>query len=119
MMEEYDRKIRIEAELSLLLSRTVIMPAASKELKELFQTIRDAGDSVALRSLQKTANSIAVLLDAIDTKNDILEELIAQERSEDMVDAMRSLREEVDQLERILADATWPLPKYRELLFLY
>ena len=52
-------------------------------------------------------------------QNDILEELIAQERSEDMVDAMRSLREEVDQLERILADATWPLPKYRELLFLY
>ena len=54
-----------------------------------------------------------------DFDYELPEELIAQERSEDMVDAMRSLREEVDQLERILADATWPLPKYRELLFLY
>ena len=36
-----------------------------------------------------------------------------------MVSAMQSLRKEVDDLERILADSSWPLPKYRELLFIY
>ncbi len=119
-MEEYERKIRIEAELALLLARTVIMPAASMELRNLFQTIKDAGSiKVALHSLTKTATTIATLLDAIDAKAEALEALIGKKDSIGMVSAMQSLRKEVDDLERILADDSWPLPKYRELLFIY
>lgn len=119
-MEEYERKIRIEAELALLLTRTVIMPAASMELRNLFQTIKDAGSiKAALRSLTKTATTISTLLDAIDTKAEALETLINEKDSVGMVSAMQSLRKEVDDLERILADSSWPLPKYRELLFIY
>ena len=119
-MEEYERKIRIEAELAVLLARTVIMPAASMELRNLFQTIKDAGSiKVALRSLKKTATTIATLLDAIDDKTEVLENLIGKKDSIAMVSAMQDLRKEVDDLERILADETWPLPKYRELLFIY
>ena len=119
-MEEYERKIRIEAELALLLTRTVIMPAASMELRNLFQTIKDAGSiKAALRSLTKTATTISTLLDAIDTKAEALEALINEKDSVGMVSAMQSLRKEVDDLERILADSSWPLPKYRELLFIY
>ena len=119
-MEEYERKIRIEAELALLLTRTVIMPAASMELRNLFQTIKDAGSiKAALRSLTKTATTISTLLDAIDTKADALEVLIEKKDSVGMVSSMQSLRKEVDDLERILADSSWPLPKYRELLFIY
>ncbi len=119
-MEEYAGKVRIEAELSLLLARTVIMPAASKELQSLFQTIGTAGGiQSALRSLKKTASIIANLLDLIDEKADVLENLIAEKKSLEMVSAMDDLREQVDALERILADSSWPLPKYREMLFLY
>ena len=119
-MEEYERKIRIEAELALLLTRTVIMPAASMELRNLFQTIKDAGSiKAALRSLNKTATTISTLLDAIDAKAEALETLINEKDSVGMVSAMQSLRKEVDDLERILADSSWPLPKYRELLFIY
>ena len=119
-MEEYERKIRIEAELALLLTRTVIMPAASMELRNLFQTIKDAGSiKVALRSLTKTATTIASLLDAIDDKAEVLEGLIGRKDSVGMVSAMQELRKEVDDLERIVADSSWPLPKYRELLFIY
>ena len=119
-MEEYERKIRIEAELALLLTRTVIMPAASMELRNLFQTIKDAGSiKAALRSLTKTATTISTLLDAIDAKAEALETLINEKDSVGMVSAMQSLRKEVDDLERILADSSWPLPKYRELLFIY
>ena len=119
-MEEYERKIRIEAELALLLTRTVIMPAASMELRNLFQTIKDAGSiKVALRSLTKTATTIASLLDAIDDKAEVLENLIGKKDSVGMVGAMQALRQEVDDLERIVADSSWPLPKYRELLFIY
>ena len=32
---------------------------------------------------------------------------------------MNDLRNVVDKLERIVPDAKWPLPKYREMLFIY
>ena len=32
---------------------------------------------------------------------------------------MAALRKTVDALERIVSDERWPLPKYREMLFLY
>ena len=32
--------------------------------------------------------------------------------------AMGAVREVADQLERIVADDLWPLPKYREILFI-
>ena len=90
------------------------------ELRNLFQTIKDAGSiKVALRSLTKTATTIASLLDAIDDKAEVLENLIGKKDSVGMVGAMQALRQEVDDLERIVADSSWPLPKYRELLFIY
>ena len=90
------------------------------ELRNLFQTIKDAGSiKAALRSLNKTATTISTLLDAIDAKAEALETLINEKDSVGMVSAMQSLRKEVDDLERILADSSWPLPKYRELLFIY
>ena len=33
--------------------------------------------------------------------------------------AMQELREAVDALEKQIPDACWPLPKYREMLFIY
>jgi glutamine synthetase len=32
---------------------------------------------------------------------------------------MQGLRTTVDSLERKVADSRWPLPKYRDMLFLY
>ena len=36
-----------------------------------------------------------------------------------MIPAQNALREVADQLEALVADDLWPLPKYRELLFQY
>jgi glutamine synthetase len=38
---------------------------------------------------------------------------------EDILDAMAELRGVVDALEKIVPDDCWPLPKYREMLFIY
>ena len=38
---------------------------------------------------------------------------------EGIVDAIAALRKEVDGLEKIVPDELWPLPKYREMLFIY
>ena len=37
----------------------------------------------------------------------------------DILSAMRSLRTTVDTLEKRVSDSRWPLPKYRDMLFLY
>ena len=38
---------------------------------------------------------------------------------EEILAAMADLRGTVDSLERLVADECWPLPKYREMLFVY
>ena len=37
---------------------------------------------------------------------------------EEILSAMAELREVVDRLEKIVSDTLWPLPKYREMLFI-
>ncbi len=37
---------------------------------------------------------------------------------EEILEAMAELREVVDRLEKIVSDTLWPLPKYREMLFI-
>ena len=38
---------------------------------------------------------------------------------DDVIPAQNALREVADELETLVADDLWPLPKYRELLFQY
>ena len=38
---------------------------------------------------------------------------------EGILDAMAALRKVVDGLEKVVPDEMWPLPKYREMLFIY
>ena len=38
---------------------------------------------------------------------------------EEILEAMNSLRTVVDEAEKLIPDACWPLPKYREMLFVY
>ena len=38
---------------------------------------------------------------------------------ETVIPAQNALREVVDELETLVADDLWPMPKYRELLFQY
>ena len=40
-------------------------------------------------------------------------------KHEEILEAMTRLRKSVDALEKILPDDLWPLPKYREMLFIY
>ena len=54
------------------------------------------------------------LLAAIDVMENALGGL-----HEGIVDAIAALRKEVDSLEKLVSDELWPLPKYREMLFIY
>ena len=41
------------------------------------------------------------------------------EEHEAILEAMRRLRSVVDRAEQVISDEEWPLPKYREMLFVY
>jgi glutamine synthetase len=41
------------------------------------------------------------------------------DKHEAILDAMANLRIIVDKIESIVPDEKWPLPKYREMLFIY
>jgi glutamine synthetase len=46
-------------------------------------------------------------------------EIALGEKHEVILDAMANLRIIVDKIESIVPDEKWPLPKYREMLFIY
>lgn len=120
--EEYHRKIRIEGELSLNMARTIFLPAGSKQLSELAKTIAvmSGTDLKAGFSTQKAmAETIGKLLDSIHAECGRLEKALSlQDGSAKIVDSMAALRKSVDLLEKNVDDELWPLPKYREMLFI-
>ena len=48
-----------------------------------------------------------------------LENALAADDSAAMITALEATRKSADMLESVLDDKAWPLPKYREILFVY
>ena len=61
-------------------------------------------------------NGLVALEDAIECLRD---SVVSAADARDAVDKMARLRSIADKMERIVGDANWPLPKYRDMLFLY
>ena len=119
-MAEYERKIRIEGELSLLIARTVIEPAVAEQFGALASARTSLPDAhPGFRAVEKKIRRIGTLLDELSERCDNLEEILKQDDPEKTVESMASLRRTVDTLEGVVADEKWPLPKYREMLFIY
>ena len=121
-MEEYVRKIRIEGGIGLDIARSMILPVAASEyaanvaalkdatllklkhgLAGLKQSVEESGK--ALDALQKACNTLAKAMDGKDTSA--------------IIDGLAATRQAVDAAEVLVDDAKWPLPKYREMLFIY
>ena len=61
---------------------------------------------------------LGAALDDLAKKSDALRKALPGE-SAVILSAMADLRKTVDFLEGVVADERWPLPKYREMLFLH
>lgn len=120
-LEEYHRRIRIEGELSLEMATSMILPAVVEEFHHLTEAVSHAitaGISGGSTSLQCMAEELGA---DIDDLNDCASHLRIALKGchEEIISAMNALREVVDRLEVRVSDAAWPLPKYREMLFIY
>jgi glutamine synthetase len=112
----------------VLMSNRYILPAAlgyQKDVAESVTAVRDAGASV--RESKKVLDNIAGLVDELRVRTDKLAKALehhdasAQKHAKFMRDtvvpAMAALRETGDEIELLTPHAVWPLPTYREMLF--
>jgi glutamine synthetase len=129
MVDQYFKTINIEAETTASIADTMIIPATVRYMNELL-AYQDRGKSAGL-STGGVDKTIVELNDLVNELNDRLFDLKAVnadlggdtvfEKAEHMrtnvIPAMTAVRTVADKLERITADDYWPLPTYREMLF--
>lgn len=133
MIETYVQTLNIEVNLMLDLYNTQIYPAVIKGQKELAKSLAlylEAGGKIANTKGQLEKLDELCLL--IGESYLVATELAALQSQAKKLTGLKQgvfyaekvqekgfeLREKVDALEQIVSDALWPLPKYRELLFL-
>ena len=120
-VEEYHRKIRIEGEVALEMVRSQIYPAAAGEFSKIcaaLENARNAKVKYGVQALEDTAEKLGKLLDELHCGCNMLEHALHDSHSSITI-ANNELRKTVDELELIIDDSAWPLPKYREMLFVY
>ncbi len=133
LIENYVNKVGIEADLLEEMSRTFVLPAANEHLNKLGQTYRNLGDMGLKDQAQSVVAQVIPITDSTERLSKGLEQLIearstadsineAGRKAEAYADQVKPLfadvRASIDRLEGLVDDKIWPVPKYRELLFL-
>ncbi len=129
-LEQYNKTVNIEGQLMVLMANRYILPAAYRYQGELATTV------AALKAAGAPAKEPKKLLDKLcrivdDTKSgvDRLQELLEHEGNgnpekhakyfrDKVITAMGTLRDSADKLEGLVPKGLWPLPTYREMLFI-
>jgi glutamine synthetase len=128
-LDQYFKTVNIEGETLADMASTMVLPAAVRYLSELLQTAERAEDvGVPAKAVVTTATRLSDLLDELRAT---LDTLVAQnaelggeavhEKAHHMRDhvipAMAGVRRVVDKMETLLPDDLWPVPTYRDMLF--
>ncbi|WP_102125461.1 glutamine synthetase III [Deinococcus planocerae] len=122
MYDQYFKTVNIEGETTEYVAQTMILPAAAGYLGDL-GAVRTPS-----RALDATAGEVAGLTDEL---YDALQTLREQNRAlggdhihekahhvrDHVLPAMIQVRRAADKLEKVVADKHWPLPTYRQMLF--
>jgi glutamine synthetase len=122
--ERYVKIQDIEANCAADIARTMILPAAVRYLGQLGQAPSSRGATAVCERISALTDSLVDGIDALQHSQHKAHEagsVPAEARAfvDAVIPAQESLRGVVDELETLVADDLWPLPKYRELLFQY
>ncbi len=134
MLEEYVKKVQIEARILGYLATNHVLPAAIEYQNKLIENIRGLKDiglpEEAFRAQKNLAGVISGDIQAIndaveamiEARKQANEEVSMHERASmycnDVKSYFDTIRHHADKLELVVEDKLWPLPKYRELLYL-
>jgi glutamine synthetase len=129
LAENYVKTVNIEGQLTATIARTMILPAALKYQKEV-------GESVAAAKAAGAASpgGVEILSTVVSTINDLTRGIDALEKAlghhdgeafahakhmrDHVLTTMLEVRKAADKLETVVSDDLWPLPTYRDMLFI-
>ena len=128
-VETYVKTVNVEAQLMVLMANRYILPAALKYQKDVAESVaavKNAGGTSkeGKRVLDRITNLVDDLRQRTDRLANALEahaptaEKHAKYMRDTVVPAMATLRETGDQVELVVPHELWPLPTYREMLFI-
>jgi glutamine synthetase len=129
LVEQYFKTINIEGETAADMARTMVLPAANRYLTELVTTLERADHAgIKVKGVRHTAENVTGLVDELVTCLDALVAQNAELGGEDIhskaehmhsniIPAMAEVRIAVDRLEKVVPDDLWPMPTYRDMLF--
>ena len=128
--ESYVKTITIEANMMVMMAKTMITPAAVRYQAEVAHAVsatkaagvENSGQHELLTSLTKTLSAFQKAAKALEDATHHHADGDAYAHAKMMRDAvvpkMAELRTLGDELEATVADDLWPLPTYREMLFI-
>lgn len=120
--ESYETIVSMEGECALNMVKTMYLPSVCDHLRSLAETInsmKHLGDTKSLKALSENLKFISSLTaDAYDGASK-LEKALAKGKPKEILKEMSALRASIDALEGEVDDALWPVPKYKDLLFVY
>lgn len=134
MLEDYVKKVQIEARILGYMCTNHVLPAAINYQNVLIENVRGLKDlGLGEDSYRSQMNLLRVVSNHIQEINDNVEAMIEARKTANNEPNMHKradlycnsiktffdkIRYHADKLELIIDDKLWPLPKYRELLFL-
>jgi glutamine synthetase len=129
MIERYIKQIEMEAATLLEMIQTTVFPAIETQISRvsaMVTAVQSAGKGIAIDRLEDIKAIYEKLLKAeasleveyVKASEAQGEEEKAHLLSHIVLPQMGKVRELADEAEGLVADESWPLPKYREILFL-
>jgi glutamine synthetase len=137
MLEGYCKTVNIEALLTASMATNMILPAAIEYQNRVATAIVQTKAAVGginlthqenlLRDVAEKVNHLSSLLETLElaithsADDEHTEDLLhhASVYQSKVIPAMNDVRKVADDLELIVDDALWPLPKFREMLYIY
>ncbi|HEY9683362.1 MAG TPA: glutamine synthetase III [Oculatellaceae cyanobacterium] len=137
MLEGYCKTVNIEALLTESIATNMILPVALEYQNRVATAIVQAKSAVNGLNLTHQENLLRDIVEKVNRLSSNLEVLeqvrshsAEDEQAEDLlhhakvyqqkvIPAMNDVRKVADELELVVDDALWPLPKFREMLYIY
>jgi glutamine synthetase len=129
-IEQYNKTINVEAQLMVLMANRYILPAAYRHQGELAQSVAASkAAGIVAKQTRCALTRICELIDACKDGVDALQNALDREANgnsfeharyfrDQVIPAMQALRDAGDALECLVPHDLWPLPTYREMLFI-
>jgi glutamine synthetase len=130
LAEAYVKTLDIEAKTAAMMAKTMILPAALKYQKEVGESIAAAKAAGAAQpagvetfgTLVSAINDLQLAIKSLEKAQGHHHEgdayVHAKHMREHVFPALNAVRTAADKLEGIVSDDLWPLPTYREMLFI-